>query len=191
MSLFSVDDLTNLLSKLDSQRNQIIEQLEKVEKRDSKYYLPSGIQTKTIYWEPDMIVETYREQFYRYLDYGKQYHLVTLTFDPSISKRLSDIEQRESLNYIIRKFDKAQYFACFEKHQNYILHAHMLIVYDPIELTNHLNQYKSRITPKLRLHPAVNIKPVKQTNLDLNSAYDYIFKHKKDHPIYKDLIINI
>lgn len=191
MAEFSIENLTSILEKLDSQRKQIVCQLDIYNKWNSKYFLPGGTHHNMKYWEPDLIVEELRDRYRDELDFKKQYHLITLTFDPSICKNYNIDEQRAALNRIVSKLNHVQYFACFEKHKNFVLHAHVLTVYDPIELTDLMNKHKHNVTPRRKLHPAINIKSVQQTESDLIKAYDYIFKHKKDHPIHKDLIINI
>lgn len=211
MADFSIEKLTDILNKLDSQRQQVIIQLEKLEKLDNHYYLKGG-PTESHYWNVplfvtdedetkeekehdymcklDLIVSHYQTDYRRFLNYKKRYQLVTLTFDESISKGKTLNEQRHALERIIRKFDEHQYFACFEKHKSGILHAHMLIVYDPVDLVDVLNRYKSNVTPKRKLMPAINIKQVHQSELHINQTYNYIFDHKKDHPWFKDLILN-
>jgi len=220
MAEFSVENLTDILNKLDSQRQQVIVQLEKMQKLDNHYFLKGG-PTQTYLWNmptPEeiqsrithvdehniefmeyvseeeyklqTIVDTLKTKYRPYLNYKKRYQLVTLTFDPSISKGKTMNEQRHALERIIRKFDEHQYFACFEKHVNDILHAHMLIVYDPIDLITVLNKYKSNVTPRRKLMPAINIKQVHQSELHINQTYNYIFENKKNHPLHKDLILN-
>lgn len=220
MADFSIEKLTDILSKLDSQRQQVIVQLEKMQKLDNHYFkkggptqthlwdmpTPEEIQSRITHADEDnteymtilaeeqdklqKIVDTLKTRYRPYLDYKKRYQLVTLTFDPSISKGKTMNEQRQALERIIRKFDEHQYFACFEKQMNDILHAHMLIVYDPIDLITVLNKYKSNVTPKRKLMPAINIKQVHQSELHINQTYNYIFDNKQNHPLHKDLILN-
>lgn len=191
MCTYNITELKSILLQLDNQRSQLVSQLEIYDKVSNIYYLPASHVPKVIYnndiKDPMIFCDQYRDT----LNYTKRWHLVTLTFDPSISKRLVEFEQQEALIFILKKHSKQTYYACIEKHLTGILHSHMLICYDPIDLRKMLDLYKSRLTPKRQMMPAINVKSVESTTIGINRAYEYIFKHKKDHPEYKDLIINI
>lgn len=132
--------------------------------------------------------ETYRST----LDYTQLYYLITLTFDPKISVNLDQYGQKRRLMEIINGFTSYGYYACLEKHKSGILHAHIMVQHDIYhDLQEYLMKSKKHITDSKQLEPAINIKPVRRTQVDIDSTYDYIWDDKPKHPIYKDIRINI
>lgn len=187
----SIDDMKTMLLKLEQAKEQLTNQINQAVQNQNPYYLPSRVKECTYFWDSNYNPQDVKANNYQFLNYDKTYSMVTLTFDPSISKRLSFDEQLASLTYVVKKFSHTQYFACFEKHMNHILHAHILLVEDPVKLTDILHAVKSRLTPSRRLMPAVNVRHIPRNVVDVNRTYGYIFDHKKDHPVFKHLIINI
>lgn len=116
--------------------------------------------------------------------------LITITFHPQIAYQLDEYGQKQRLITSLSYFDQYNYYACLEKHMNGNLHAHVLILCDYHDVLDILHKVKRNVTTSVKLEPAVNIKPVKQTNLHIKRTYDYIVSHKKDHPHYKHLIFN-
>lgn len=193
----SIIELRKLLDEVDLKRAIIAEQLKKYEQLDSEYHISITHNVKKYFHythnlhEPFNIAKFY-EEGKEALNFNKRYHLITFTFDPSkVKEYRSEINMQQQLIKFIEKFNELHYYACLEKHQNEILHAHMLVCGDPFKLKEICEKWKKITTPRRQLYPSINIKPVERTCKDVLKSYAYIFNHKKDHPVYKDLIINI
>lgn len=187
----SIEDMQKLLLQMEQATQDLKIKLQIATESQNPYFLPATKNNTTYHWDKNHNNQDIKAKHYQFLNYNKNYSMITLTFDPSISKRLSQDEQIASLTHIIRTFDSVQYFACLEKHMNGILHAHMVLVDDPVKMIDKLHKVKSRITPSRKLLPAIKITNIPQTQIDVNRTYNYIFDHKKDHPLFKHLIINI
>lgn len=118
------------------------------------------------------------------------YYMLTITFDSKVSMYLDEYGQEHRLEDSLKLLNEYRYYACLEKHKNGILHAHALIVCDHHEIQPILHQIKKKVTTSVRLEPAINIKPIKKTQEDVDRSFDYIVKQKDDHPTYKKLIFN-
>lgn len=125
------------------------------------------------------------------LDYTYNYFLITLTFDSLISTNIDEYGQFYKLNDCLKYFSDYTYYACFEKHKNGILHAHILTNIEYHSFQKDLHNIKKIITKSIKLEPAINIKPVRSNAQDILRSFNYIFEHKKDHPKYKYIKINI
>lgn len=202
MNISQAKKMQELLAAIEEQQRElnqakygILSQLSELENATSEYHLAASNKKSYQYVNcetlTDANVEKLRKEYHHCLQLRKRYHLVTITVDPSILKHHSHMYEDERLKNIIYAFDDTQYFACLEKHTNGRLHAHILLVYDPIKLKEKLMKHLKAVSPKRTLFPAITMKPVEKTSDDLNKAYAYIFKHKADHPLYKDLFINI
>lgn len=111
-----------------------------------------------------------------------KWQLVTLTFEPSMYPSQPELK----LDYLLEQFKDHVYYACYEKHVSGLFHSHILIIADPWQLKDILNnKIKRHLTPSRNMYPAIDIKPVKQTFADFMKAYNYIWDDKPDHPQYK------
>jgi hypothetical protein len=129
------------------------------------------------------------------------YLIITLTFSPKTLMKLRYLEypQIQQLTTFIKLFDSSIYFACIEQH--------MVTKLEPLEryhahiMTNMKYEAAYKICKSnikilighnaCDLHPAINIKAVGQTIQDIERTYNYIWLDKKDHPIYKKMLINV
>lgn len=187
----SIEQMQTLLLQMQQATQDLQSKIHTATEEQNPYSLRPHICCTTYHYDEKLNCQDVKAKHYKFLNYKKNYTMITFTFDPSISKRLSEYEQIAALTHAIRKFDDCQFFCCFEKHMNGILHAHLLTVVDPAIMTDKLHAGKSRLTPSRKLMPAIKPKLIPQTELDINRTYNYIFDHKKDHPVYKHLIINI
>lgn len=173
-----MEDLSSLLLQLKQLEQKINQQIN--QESEAKYKLIKNVQ------------QNEKDYYRQYLNYQSKYILITLTFAPKKIFNSSFENQFYKLEQILDHFNDYQYFACFEKHKSEILHAHLLVKSSDIHsLTLIFNKFLYKLTDSTKLSPAINYKPVTQTKIDLNRAYNYIFEDKKDHPIYKYIQLNI
>lgn len=119
------------------------------------------------------------------------YYLLTITFDPLVSNHLDEVGQRHKMISALNMLDKHMYYACLEKHKSGVIHAHALIICDHHKIQNILYVIRGIVSKSSRLHPSINIKPLKQSQADVDRSFDYIVQDKEDHPVYKYLQFNI
>lgn len=184
-------ELKKMLGQIDIARNAILERLNKEVKSNNPYFsLPLTSMPTTKLWteQSDDNYWEYCEHNKSYLQYDKVYHLVTLTFSPKISKNLSEDEQVDSLTFCINQYKNLSRFACLEKHQSGILHAHILVIVDPVNIQSICDKYRSRLISSRKNMPAIKVQLIKPNLSDILRTYHYIVDHKKDHPKYKLLI---
>lgn len=122
--------------------------------------------------------------------YDNPYYMLTLTFHPNVAYNLDEYGQTQRLKDSLALLDEYIYYGCLEKHKSGVLHSHALIICDHHEVQSLLHKIKKNITVSVKLDPAINIKPVKKSNIDVNRSFKYIIDHKIDHPIFKQLIFN-
>lgn len=121
-----------------------------------------------------------------------EFLLITVTFDPKISINLDEIGQNLLLKRSLDELQNVEYYACFEKHKSGILHAHIMA-----NLTTYDMEYKyglrmlKHVSKSNKMHPAIDWKNIKRTEIDYKRSYDYILEDKKDHPIYKRYHFNV
>lgn len=119
------------------------------------------------------------------------YLLITCTFDPKISVNLDEIGQNLLLKRALDELQNVEYYACFEKHKSGILHSHIIAnvsTYD-MEYKYGLRMLK-HISKSINLHPSINFKNIKKTEIDYERSFNYIIDDKPDHPIYKKYHFN-
>lgn len=170
--------MENLLLELEDLKRRIAKQIE----IDSNPI--------TIYSERQ-ILQQEGEQYEKSIDFNKKWFLITLTFDTKLILNKNESFQKQQLLQCLNYVSKHHYYACLEKHKSGILHSHILISCDFHDIQKELQKMKKIITKSKFLEPAINIKPVKQTQKDIINTYNYIIKDKPDHPLYKFIKISI
>lgn len=144
------------------------------------------------YYQSKIVGQLNKDEIFESVEWNEKYFLITLTFDPKVVINLDEYGQRHRLLLIINELSNYKYYSCLEKHKSGILHAHIMLQSDDIHsIEDILYKNKKHITKSFKLNPAIQIKTVKQTKVDIQRTYDYIFDDKKDHPIYKYIKINI
>lgn len=132
-----------------------------------------------------------KEEYRSTLDYKKEYFLITLTFS-DIVKHFDIDTQAIHLTRCVDHFYNKNYYSCFEKHKSGVLHMHILITDVTChEIHKEAHKFKKELTNSIYLAPAIKIDPVIQRQTDIDKAYNYIWDHKKDHPLYKKIKINV
>jgi len=183
-----ISEMEKLLAQLDKQREIIINQLQIVKKDENPYNLMAGLNKVTYNESIDS------SQYQNYLRYDKQYTLLTFTYAPLVSSKMTFQEQELNLLHHMYKFDLFQYFGCLEKHKSGILHAHILVVIDQAEQLPLLKQIANQLSgmSNSKLMPALKMQYIKRNSeIDLKRTLRYICEDKKDHPIFKIIKINI
>lgn len=138
--------------------------------------------------------QTEKELYRLKIRYDEPYFMITLTYHPVVSVNLIQEEQKIKLVRCFESFRKYQYFSCIESHKSGILHAHIMLQsasYHDIHTISIGLMKELKGKKENNIEPTINIKPIKYKIEDLDRSYDYIWDHKKDHPIYKYLQINI
>lgn len=129
------------------------------------------------------------------LNYPKKtdsYYMVTLTFSKEIAAHSDEYGQIRRLEECLQSFKEYQLYACYEKHETGILHAHIMVNITDRELHDILLRHvRKHLTKSLKLEPAINYKPIKQTDEDIKRSLNYIIIDKKNHPIYKMFRIHV
>lgn len=173
------EKLQSLLSELEVLKTKIQQQVE-------------FENTPRIVYKSMIVSHTDKELYRKSIDYHKKYLLITLTFCSKFVINYDYCGQFTKLNDCINAFNGLyQYYACMEKHKSGILHSHILISIDYHEVQPILQKIRKNLTRSIKLEPAINCKPVKDSVRDVNRSYDYIFDDKPDHPVYKYIKINI
>jgi hypothetical protein len=194
MSTSDLGELQKLLEQIDKKRDALIGDIERLQKVSQNPY--HAYTTGFTFELPESQCEneftraTFANEHRETIKYNKQYSLITLTFDPSVSRRLTAEEQKQSLIYCFKQFKNKHIFACVEKHRSGILHGHIMCIIDPAEQFEIIKKFQSRLTPSRKTYPAIKVDLVKQTKADYLRTYDYIVKDKPDHPKYKYLFFN-
>jgi len=133
--------------------------------------------------------DSLKDYYKKYLK-TSHYYLVTCTFDSKVSVNLDIYGQTNHLKQVLNGLAHYHYFACFEKHKSGILHSHILIQGDDHKIQPLLMKNKKYLTKSINLAPAIQIKRVNNTGVDIDRVYDYIWDDKKDHPEYKRVFIS-
>lgn len=129
--------------------------------------------------------ETYRKTILT------KYTMVTITFDPKILNNHDTAGQHILLKKCLELLHNYHYYSCFEKHNSGILHCHFMTNASPHDLQPILYKMLKIVSTSKFLLPAIRSDLVKDTQIDINRTYDYIWNDKKDHPLYKFMQINI
>ena len=157
------DDLHNLIKELIIENTQL--------KKDNLYYRNIELQLigddndrfKLIYLQSDdpMAFDDYKIK-------NSELYFMTITFDPERFDNLiftTSEQQKKYILYSLYKFtDHINFmYGCFEKHQNGIIHSHILINFNDYKEFNekYFKQLKSRFTRNLRNKYTIDIEPVK------------------------------
>lgn len=187
--IMNILSLKNRLDSLLKEAQQISNLIDEYSKETNNPYhyapYPLKFEETTEYDMISSLITTVSKQ--------KQFHLITLTFAPSVYKRLSYSEQDHALIWCMELIQKESIsISCIEKHQSGVHHAHILTCCDPVKIIPVLEKAKYRLTGKCgkSLKPAIDMKPIKQTIQDLTRSVNYIINHKEDHPVYKRIFKN-
>lgn len=121
----------------------------------------------------------------------KPYYMITFTFGTQHRANYDEQSQFRKLEDVVKLFNEYQHYSCFEKHADGVLHCHMLIICDHSEVQPILHKAKKLMTTSKKLEPAIMMKAIKKTKKDIEQSFDYIIRHKEDHPKYKYLTFNI
>ncbi|WP_445779369.1 hypothetical protein [Shewanella sp.] len=133
----------------------------------------------------------------------KQFYLITYTFAPKVLMQYQ-YEKHMQIT-LLRRFLQPhygnEYYSCIEEHKikkigGQVVHRyHMhLMINSTYEKLFELCVQDVRILTGVNtrnLSPAIDIKPVKLTEIDIARTYDYIILDKADHPYFKDFVFNI
>lgn len=192
-----LEQMDKMMYQMQQQRELLAQHIEIYDNSTNEYKYLAQLKKPEVYlWCPMYKYEVLEEMALKYkyifMKTTKRFHLLTYTFCPSVvNTTCKNIWlQRERLRQVLRKYIDHKYIACFEQHTSGILHCHLIVCMDPIELKAHIMKHLILVTPSRKMFPAVTMKPINKTLDDLNKAYAYIYNNKKDHPIYKDLFIN-
>lgn len=201
-SAMSNTRLQGLLKELDNLKLKIQNELDKEQQliynMNPKHLIRHHMQYK-IYKETCCTFQDNQEEYTNFTDNHRQhlphfelpYYLVTLTFDRQMIDVKDESQQIFKMMECINKLNKYQYYSCLEKHMSGIIHAHILILFDYDKAYPILKTIKNMLTQDAKNDKAVNVKPIKKTQKDLNNSYNYIIDHKPDHPKWKSLQFNI
>jgi len=132
----------------------------------------------------------------------KQWYLITYTFAPKVllHHQFNTDTQTILLRRILESYNNKEYYSCIEEHKQVRFssekrrfHMHLMIhsAYEPLFEQSIKDLRTLTGTNSRTLHPAIDIKPVKITEGDVQRTYEYIILDKPDHPKYKDLCFNI
>lgn len=140
-----------------------------------------------------------REEVKNYYPNVKQFYLITYTFAPKVlmQYQYDTHMQIQLLRRMLIPYNLNEYYSCIEEHKFngkcHRYHMHLMINgnYEEIfeKCVNDVRILTGRNTKTLS--PAIDIKPVKQTEIDIQRTYEYIILDKADHPIFKDFVFNI
>lgn len=178
--------LQDYLSQIQDLQKKIQAELDN---QTTKTRIKNGSRTKLF---PSQEALQENDEFYPLLPHHDEpYYMLTLTFHPEVAYTLDEYGQCQRLKDSLAILNQYRYYSCLEKHKSGVVHAHALIICDHHDIQEDLHKIKKKITTSSKLHPAINIKAVKKSKIDVDRSYQYIVHDKDDHPIFKKLIYNI
>lgn len=186
-----IEEYKKMLAQLQQMEQSIKQQIMEETELNGPYKTLLSFVSMELNNPEDTIRDRYRDEYKKKLLYSKTYQMITLTFAPSVSVKLTEKGQQQCLTYIIKAFKEYHYFACLEKHKTGILHAHILVVCDPYKVRDILTRHCSKLNGTQKFGAAIKVVLVKGTETDIVRTYNYIWDDKPDHPKYKDILINI
>jgi len=104
-------------------------------------------------------------------------YFMTITFDPERFDNLIFTSEDQQKDYILKSLYEFRHYinfiyGCFEKHQNGIIHTHMIINFNDYKefKEKYFNKLKSKFTRNLRNKYTIDIEAVR----DLDKVLQYI-----------------
>lgn len=192
-----LEQMDKMMYQMQQQREILAQHIDLYDNSTNEYKYLAQLKKPEFYlWSPmyrhEVLVDMALKYKSHFMKTTKRFHLVTYTFCPSVVRTVcqNNYLQRDKLRQVLSKYIDHKYIACFEQHKNTVLHCHLFICMDPIELKAHIMKHLHLVTPSRKMFPAVTMKPINKTMDDLSKAYAYIYNNKDDHPLYKDLFIN-
>jgi len=171
------DDLHNLIKELITENTQL--------KKDNLYYRNIEIQLLSVNTFKHQLIFNHDDTPMAFDDYKikqNELYFMTITFDPDRFDNLQFTSEEQQKSYILYALYKHRQhinfmYGCFEKHQNGIIHSHILINFNDYReyKEKYFKELKARFTRNMRNKYTIDIEPVKA----LDKVLQYIDNGEK------------